>query len=47
MAAGILLGLFCVLVGFTLGLWVAWLYWRDRFWKHDWQQACEQQKVGV
>jgi len=31
MVAGILVGLFCVLVGLTLGLWIAYYYWRENW----------------
>lgn len=39
MVTGMLIGLLCVLVGLTLGLWTSWLYWRDRVERLTWQLA--------
>jgi len=39
MVAGILVGLFCVLVGLTLGLWIAYYYWREKLARWEFDQA--------
>lgn len=39
MTAGLLLGLFCVLVGFVLGLWMAYFWWREKIARMEFDQA--------